>query len=412
MPKGPNTNVAQFSIDDQLEDEIRKEIEQAVAGGLVNLNLRGILGMVLSNIYKAERSNYLSGSTSDKGNGTYARGLKVGSIPVGIEVPRTRSGKFRPTTLPSKYERGYSDETRPLLLGMLSSSRSINAAKTSLRELGLSVPEAEIESIAAEFIEELDLRNTKPVDPDLLAVFIDGKYIEVREGERLRPSCLYTAVGLHLDGKKKILAAVPRPGRENLEDWKKVLRGLIERGLRRVMILVQDDFSGLLPITKSLFPGADVQLCVVHMQRNSKKHLNREDAAEFNSRLRTIKASWDTEFAAKQFDDLCNRFSNSSPVFIKGLKKKRNHYLAFLKYPDPFRKALSTTNVVEAYNGQIEKIRINNGGYFHSENVLKFKLGINIKSLEEGKWKRPNSATQIALHQLNVMFVSKFESEE
>src|SRR5262249_4258382 len=44
------------------------------------------------------------------------------------------------------------------------------------------------------------------------------------------------------------------PGRENLEDWKRILRGLIERGLRRVMIVIHDDFSGLLPVTRSLFP--------------------------------------------------------------------------------------------------------------------------------------------------------------
>jgi transposase-like protein len=31
-----------------------------------------------------------------------------------------------------------------------------------------------------------------------------------------------------------------------------------------VLTVVQDDFSGLMPITKSLFPKADVQLCIVH----------------------------------------------------------------------------------------------------------------------------------------------------
>jgi putative transposase len=67
-------------------------------------------------------------------------------------------------------------------------------------------------------------------------------------------------MGLGCDGRKQILACITRPGRENLEDWKFVLRGLIERGLRRVMIVVQDDFSGLLPITASLFPNAHVQL--------------------------------------------------------------------------------------------------------------------------------------------------------
>jgi len=36
------------------------------------------------------------------------------------------------------------------------------------------------------------------------------------------------------------LSCVAKSGREHLEDWKVILRGLIERGLRRVMIFIQD----------------------------------------------------------------------------------------------------------------------------------------------------------------------------
>src|SRR4030095_16113551 len=94
----------------------------------------------------------------------------------------------------------------------------------------------------------------QPSDPsDMLALFVDAKYIELRDGDKLRSACIYIVVGLGCDGRKQILACTTRPGRENLEDWKLVLRGLIERGLRRVMIIIHDDFSGLLPITASLF---------------------------------------------------------------------------------------------------------------------------------------------------------------
>ena len=41
------------------------------------------------------------------------------------------------------------------------------------------------------------------------------------------------------------------------------------------------------------------------------------------------------------------------------LRKKRDHYLAFLKYHDAIRRSLSTTNTVEAVNGQLEIIRRN-----------------------------------------------------
>jgi len=215
---------------------------------------------------------------------------------------------------------------------------------------------------------------------------------------------------LRRDGRKQVLTCLPRPGRENLEDWKAVLRNLLERGLRRVLLLVQDDFSGLLPITQSLFPNADLQLCSVHMQRNAKTHLSKADAVEFQQRWRAIKSSWNLEVAQQQFEQLCDRFAKGYPNFMAELRKKRPHYLAFLNYPEAIRRSFSTTNIVEAINGQLEIMRRNSGGYFHSEDVLKLKLGLAISSLEDGRWRSPGRSICAVLHQLNAIFQSRFET--
>jgi len=276
--------------------------------------------------------------------------------------------------------------------------------------MGLSSSQQELEAVATGLIEELDLRNSRPLDPDLLALFLDGKYVEFRDGDRLRPACIYVVVGLRRDGKKQVLTCLPRAGRENLEDWKFVLRNLIERGLRRVLLLVQDDFSGLLPITQGLFPNTDIQLCAVHMQRNAKTHLSKPDAGEFQQRWRAIKSSWNLEVANQQFEQLCDRFAKNYSTFIAELRKKRLHYLAFLNYPENIRRSLSTTNVVEAINGQLEIMRRNSGGYFHSEDTLKLKLGLAVSSLEQGKWKSLAKNIAAVLHQFNAMFQSRFET--
>src|SRR2546422_8527452 len=48
-------------------------------------------------------------------------------------------------------------------------------------------------------------RNSRPLDPDLLALFVDGKYVELRDGDKLRSACIYLAVGLGRDGRKRVL---------------------------------------------------------------------------------------------------------------------------------------------------------------------------------------------------------------
>src|SRR5215510_1581289 len=387
----------------------KTEVDRLLQTGLADFSLRELLGLLISSAGAAERNVYLQEALNDKSNGFYDRSLQVGSIPVDVRVPRTRNGDFRPASLPAPYRRGYTEEVQSLLLGLLASSRSVNAAKDALQKMGLSRSEQDLERVAMGLIEELELRNSRPIHPDMLALFMDGKYIELRDGDKLRTACIYLVVGLGCDGKKQVLTCLARPGRENLEDWKLIQRGLIERGLRRVMIVIHDDFSGLLPITKSLFAQADVQLCVVHMQRNAKTHLSKTDSIEFQQRWRAIKTCWDVELANHQFEELCDRFAKTSPTWIAELRKKREQYLAFLKYPEYMRKSFSTTNVVEAINGQLEIMRRNSGGYFHSQDTLKFKLGLAIASLENGKWRIPNHRVYSVLSQLNAMFQSRFE---
>jgi len=387
----------------------KTDIDRLLQTGLADFSLRELLGLLISSAGAAERNVYLQDAPADKSNGFYDRSLQLGSIPVDIRVPRTRHGDFRPASLPAPYRRGYSEEVQSLLVGLLGSSRSLNAAKDALQKMGLSRSEQDLERVAVALIEELELRNSRPIHPDMLALFLDGKYIELRDGDKLRSACIYIVVGLGCDGKKQILACITRPGRENLEDWKLILRGLIERGLRRVMIVIHDDFSGLFPITVSLFPQADVQLCVVHMQRNAKTHLSKADAVEFQQRWRAIRSCWDLEIANRQFEELCDRFSKPNPTWMAELRKKKEHYLAFLKYPEYMRKSFSTTNVVEAINGQLEIMRRNSGGYFHSEDTLKFKLGLAVSSLENGRWRTVARTIAVALPQLNAMFQSRFE---
>jgi transposase-like protein len=257
MATDPKKSLASPSV----SQVAKNNVDRLLQTGLADVSLRELLGLLISSAGAAEREVFLQNSTADRANGFYDRALQVGSVPVEVQVPRTRSGEFRPKSLPGRYQRGYSDEVQSLVLGLLASSRSINAAKDALQKMGLSQSGQELDRVAASLVEELELRNSRPVDPDLIALFMDGKYVELREGDKLRSACIYVVVGITRDGKKHVLSSIARSGRENLEDWKVVLRGLIERGLRRVMIVIQDDFSGLLPINVGLFPNADVQLC-------------------------------------------------------------------------------------------------------------------------------------------------------
>jgi hypothetical protein len=69
----------------------KSDIEKLIQSGLADFSLRELLGAMLSNLAQAERGTYLQNQPEDWANGFYPRSLQIGSVPVEIEVPRTRS---------------------------------------------------------------------------------------------------------------------------------------------------------------------------------------------------------------------------------------------------------------------------------------------------------------------------------
>lgn len=190
------------------------------------------------------------------------------------------------------------------------------------------------------------------------------------------------------------------------------MRKLIDRGLRRVLLTVQDDFSGLDKIIEAFFPNTQVQLCTVHMLRNARAHMSKEDANLFVQQFRTTRHAWNIDQGRHQFEETCQSWREKYPTFMDYLLKKRDKYMAFLKFPASLRRTFATTNAVEALNRQFEKIRINNSGYFQSAKDLQLKMGLSIQSLEGGKWSKPTTYVRENLQQLNRLFVLHFESDQ
>ncbi len=177
-------------------DPVKSEIAAILESGLADFSLRDLLGALLSSVGEAERKAYLSKQSRDKAPMAFIRD------PLCWDPYRSTSRYHghgpvisAPASLPSPYQRGYTDESQALLLGLLASSRSVNAARDALHKMGLSSSEQDLDAVAAGLIEELELRNSRPIDPDLLALFFDGKFIEIKDGDRLRTACIYLVVG-------------------------------------------------------------------------------------------------------------------------------------------------------------------------------------------------------------------------
>jgi len=105
----------------------------------------------------------------------------------------------------------------------------------------------------------------------------DAKEIEVKSGGKVKKMVIISGIGVNMEGKKELLGSLVFEDRETLSCWREFLLDLKNRGVARVVLFVTDDFSGLIKLIQGLFPLSMHQLCIVHLIRNAKLHLSKEE---------------------------------------------------------------------------------------------------------------------------------------
>jgi transposase-like protein len=70
--------------------------------------------------------------------------------------------------------------------------------------------------------------------------------IKEKVDEKVMEGVIYVIVGITLEGEKEMLGYYINIGSENKGDWLSVLNQLIDRGLKGPLMIVSDDFPGLI----------------------------------------------------------------------------------------------------------------------------------------------------------------------
>lgn len=392
------------------EKAIEEVLRKNFPGGLraqEKVAMHRLLEELLEGIMKGEREVFLENSSNNKGNGYYPRSLAAGSFKLNLSVPRDRNGDFRPSILPEPYRR-VEESYVNLLMSLVINGYSESQLLMSLKELGLPYSEEELNKIKGQLLERLNDFKQRELPENVFAVFIDGYHTEIKDNLKVRKACVYTVLGIDLEGQKEVYGYYTFFGNENRADWLKVLNDLLERGLKRIMVIISDDFPGLGEAVKALYPLTAHQLCYIHLQRNVRRNMGKEDAASFNKELENIKLSPEREEGRERLERLCSQYKHKYPAFIKSLMPKMDNYLCFLKYPEEIRRYVYTTNSVESLHSRIEQIRMRLGGYFQSVNILEINLMLQIDRLKQRKWKQPIPILKAKAYELLQIFNAKF----
>lgn len=215
-----------------------------------------------------------------------------------------------------------------------------------------------------------------------------------------------------MEGKKHFLGSHLHYGNENLDAWKELLENLSHRGVKRVLLFVTDNFSGITKLIKAFFPLSLHQLCFIHLERNAKFRLKKELFKTFKELLEKAQKAQNFDSAKKIFSQAVNLIQKQHPHFARELAKLSDNYLTFTHFPKELRSRLKSTNASENLHLQLEKIKLNSGGHFQSEKILFAKWNIFLQNLQTTTWQKPEPLFKAHLQTLHLMFRKIFQSDE
>ncbi len=229
--------------------------------------------------------------------------------------------------------------------------------------------------------------------------------------KKIVKSVIYLVIGIDFEGKKDLYEVEFLKGNETKEGWLQIFNKLVSRGLKKPLIIVSDDFSGIIEAVKTIFPKSFHQLCWVHFVRNLKRNVSKNDFKILKEKLYHLKFSNDFENAKDKFTELFSSYKSKYPYYVENVMNKAEYYLCFLKLPENVRKNFYTTNISESFNSVIRRIELNAGGYFRSKKVFEINCFIKRNQLKKGKWSKSVPTIVGNLYELRQLYVQIFGEE-
>lgn len=181
-----------------------------------------------------------------------------------------------------------------------------------------------------------------------------------------------------------------------------VLTDLQNRGLEDILIASVDNLTGFVEAIEAIFPKTDIQLCIVHQIRNSKKYLSYNDTKEFMADLKTIYQASTREKAERALNRLEQKWNKQYPKVIESWRRNWDNLGLMFNYSPMIRKVMYTTNAIEAFHRQLRRVTKTKGS-FTSDTAL-MKLLFMVQRDVTAKWQKPMHNWNRILSQLAILY--------
>ena len=374
------------------ENGILKQLTKAIIERALGAELTAHLGYLP---HAAEGKN-----TGNSRNGTSRKTLKsdLGDLP--IEVPRDRKCEFEPQIVPKGQRRftGFDDK----ILSMYARGMTTRDIQAHLQEIyNVEVSPELISTVTDAVMDEVKEWQNRPLEDIYPIVFLDAIMLKVRDNGHVINKAAYLAIGIRLDGIKDILG-IWIDKEEGAKFWLKVITELRNRGLKDILIACIDGLKGFPEAIESVFPHTQVQLCIVHMVRNSLRFVSYKDRKMIVADLKDIYQALTEEEALSALKTFETKWESRYPMIAKSWYTNWERLNTFFAYPQEIRRIIYTTNAIESMNSTLRKVTKNRGSFPNDDAGIKL-LYMAIRNIAK-KWTMPLQNWGSAINQMSIIF--------
>jgi len=374
------------------KDGLLKQLTKAIVERALSAELTQHLGH--------EKHAEVSNPSGNTRNGTTSKTLKTDHGDLSIEVPRDRDSSFMPQMVRKGQRRftGFDDK----ILSMYSRGMTVRDIQGHLQDLyGVEVSPDLISSVTDSILEEVKAWQNRPLDRVYAILYLDALFLKVKQDGHILNKAVYVAIGITLEGHKDVLG-IWLEETEGAKFWLKVITELRNRGVEDIYIACVDGLKGFPEAIESVYPKTEIQLCIVHMIRNSLKYVSYKERKDLAQDLKPVYQSPTEEAAQQALTEFAAKWDRKYPVISKSWRANWVRLSTFFAYPAEIRRIIYTTNAVESLNYVLRKVTKNRAAFPTDEAAIKL-LYMALKNHMK-KWTMPLRDWGVAMNQFSILF--------
>jgi transposase-like protein len=350
--------------------------------------LRESLTWVVQQLMEAEVSELVGAARGERApeerlthrNGYRARSWSTRAGEIELAIPKIRRGSYFPSFL---------EPRRRSEQALVSVVQEAYVAGVSTRKvdqvvesLGLRISKSEVSRICQGLDEQVEAFRGRPLEGRYPYLWLDAKVEKVRDGGRVVRKALVLAYAVHESGYREVIGLDVGEA-ETEAFWRSFLRGLVERGLTGVQLVVSDAHAGLKKAIGQVL-GCSWQRCSVHFLREALGHARREQQPMLAALIRPIFNAEDQEQARELLGEALDRLRKPLPKIADLLAEAEEDLLAFYCFPADHRTKLRSTNPLERFNREIGR-RTDVVGIFPNDKAL-IRLAASVVIEQNDEW--------------------------